>query len=242
MSFEWRDLVAFCKHPFFLVLDIDRERTSDHPTVKFYIQADLPFPEKGWRHEESHYQGPWIKDDATWVKFATAIIIEADDRTLISWEDYKRRNPDKRIFYSISLPTVPTYPGQQSVVVNGDGITVEEKVVPGPNAQNNRPGLAQAIIPGIRKASTMSLALQPLLNSIARNNSLPSVHSLNGVGSSSLQNKGTFVTETLVPPSPLLSVDTRLDRNIPSVLVLQRQGTEPVVSGQGIASGGNQKN
>lgn len=256
MKLEFGDLRDFCLHPFWLVLDVDRERTSDHPTAKFSFAGDLPFPEKQWRHHVDHYRGPWIKEDTMWKDFRAEFFIEADDHTLRSWEEYQRRvdptlYPDQHIVYSINLPPVPSYPDKRTVLVNSDQIIVERKVVLNPNAPNTGLNLTKAIVPGVKRASTMSFALQALPTPIARNNSIPYVHSLNGINTPSLQRKSTFVTETSIPPSrmssihapvsPILSADPSVDPDVPSLPLLQRRGTEPAVSGLGTSSLGNQQ-
>jgi hypothetical protein len=238
---EWRDLRDFCLHPFWLVLDVDRDRTSDHPTVKYSFSGGLPYPEKQWRHAKDHYQGPWIKDDATWKNFNVEFFIEADDRTLQSWENYQRRvdptvHPDEHIVYSVLLPPVPCYPDKRTVLANSDEVLIEEKATPNPNAPNTGLGLTDAIVPGARRASTMSFGLQALPNQTYRNNSVPSTISSGAAKTPSLEKNNTFVVETQIPPSrmssihppvsPILSADPSEDPSIPSVPLLSRQGED----------------
>lgn len=255
MKLEVGDLRDFCTHPFWLVLDVDRERTSDHPIAKYSFAGDFPFPGKHWSHHIDHYQGPWIKEDATWKDFRADFFIEVDDHTLRSWKGYQRQvdptlHPDQHIVYSINLPPVPSYPDKRTVLVNGDQVIVEKQVTSDLNAPNTGLSLTKAIVPGVRRASTMSLALQALPTSMARNNSLPSVHSNNGINPPSVKKKSTFVTETFIPPmssmiqapvSSLLSADPSVDSKVPSVPLLQRLGTEPVAREFGTSSGGNQQ-
>jgi hypothetical protein len=159
---EWRDLKEFILYPFYLVLDESRERTSDHPTVKFSFAGSLPFPGDEERNTKDHYRGPWIKDDDTWKHFPVEFQVEADNRTLESWEKYQSRatGVNQRIVYSVMLPTVPTHPDRRTVTANANASHIEEKVTVNTNPSKKEPDVTQALIPGARKHSTVAYNLQ----------------------------------------------------------------------------------
>lgn len=159
---EWRDVKDFIVHPFYLVLDESRERTSDHPTVKFSFAGSLPYPSDEERNSKDHYQGPWIKDDDTWKSFPVEFQVEADDRTLKSWEKYQSRatDVDEHIIYSVMLPVVPTHPDRRTVIASANVSHVEEKITVDKHPLQNGPDVTQALLPGARKQSTVAYNLQ----------------------------------------------------------------------------------
>lgn len=164
LSMEWRDLKEFVVCPFFLVLDETRERTSDHPVVKFSFAGDLPYPGDEDRNTKDNYQGPWIKDDETWKRFPVEFHVEADGRTLASWERYQSRprRTDEYIVYSIMLPPVPTHPDRRTVIAQANISHVEEGVTINTDREKKGSDIRQALVANGRKPSTVAYCLQAL--------------------------------------------------------------------------------
>ena len=170
LRLESEALKDFVTDPFYLVLDTTRERTTEHPTVKYSLAGDFPFPSYAERNSHAHYRGPW-NEDPSWPSFPVEFFVQADARTLASWERYSRRHTgrhnadlgddgeDYHIVYDVDLPPVPTYPDKRTVLaVPRDVIAVETKI--DPDAPNSGVILTNAITPGARKESTVSFRLQ----------------------------------------------------------------------------------
>lgn len=174
-----------------------RERTADRPAVTYSFTGTLPFPNKSTR--KNHYRGPWIQS-GDWNTFPVEILVEADDRTLKSWEQYKKRNtdpenmqgsPKDHIAYSIDLPPVPTYPDHQLVmtkVPNLEVMIVLERTDTGPSGGSTRQ--VNAHIPHSRKAPTVSyqITTAPKGNSSRTSTSDVSIYtSVNGAAGESFE-------------------------------------------------------
>jgi hypothetical protein len=150
--------------PFFLILDEARERTSDHPTLKFAFAGDLPYPPNSERNDRDHYQGPWIRNDLTWKNFPVQFQVEADDRTLRSWEAYQSENrtDSKRVVYSVMLPVVPKHPDRRTVVARATvNAEVRSSMVAYDDASSieKLPDVTEALVPGTNKRSTIDFDL-----------------------------------------------------------------------------------
>jgi hypothetical protein len=250
LSIEYRDTIEFIKNPFFLVLDTERSRTSDHPTVKYSFAGSLPFPDEHERNNKTNYQGPWIKDDATWKKFNVEFFVEADDRTLKSWERYQRQvgpsglgSSGEHIVYSVSLPPVPNYPDKRTVIATSDAPEIQEGVIEDPNRANYGAKMTNAIVPGARKASTVSFGLHTIVDS-ATSSTMASTKavSLSGDSIKSPKKQGTFVIETSIPPSRMSSIHQPstptatstpgMDPNVPPVPALHKPAEDIDISSQ----------
>lgn len=163
MQIEWRDLKDFILRPFFLIFDEARERTSDHPTLKFSFAGDLPYPPSSERNDRDHYQGPWIRNDLTWKEFPVQFQVEADDRTLRSWEAYQseNRSDSRRVVYSVMLPVVPKHPDRRTVVARATvNAEVRSSIVAYDDASMDKlPDVTEALVPGANKRSTIDFDL-----------------------------------------------------------------------------------
>ena len=209
MRLEWRDVKDFCRNPFYLILDENRERTVDDPTVKFSFLGKLPYPKGEERYSRDHYKGPWVRNK-DWNDFDVEFMVQAEDRTLRSWERYQQRycsdgaDWDQHIVYSIELPPVPSYPDQRTVVANVHDTEILQKVSDDPDASNTGEKLAKAIVPGTRKASTASFKLQSIddQEEDSIKNGSDTALSTNSVEA---KNPG-FVIQTAIPPSRMSSI------------------------------------
>lgn len=160
---EWRDLKDFIARPFYLVLDETRERTSEHPTVKFSFAGDLAYPPDAERNNKDHYQGPWEHND-TWKDFPVTFQVEADDRTLKSWELYQNRHKQvaDTVVYSVMLPAVPTHSERRTIIVSANVHTEKLGAIPVSNEDLDKfPNVSQALAPSTRKQSDISFKLSP---------------------------------------------------------------------------------
>jgi hypothetical protein len=206
---EWRDLKDFILIPFFLVLDKSRERTSDHPTVKFAFSGSLPYPPDAERNDRDHYQGPWVKNDDTWRALPVQFQVEADDRTLRSWEAYQRENEtndNTRVVYSVMLPVVPKHPDKRTVVAQATVDTeLRNILVTYDDATIDKmPDVTEALIAGAQKRPTTDFELQ-----ILRRTSTDSSRNMAQVAQKPLQHSDTEQPVSLVEelaPLPLEAV------------------------------------
>lgn len=209
MRLEWRDVREFCNNPFYLIFDDTRERTAERPTVKFSFLGTLPYPGGEERYSRGHYKGPWIRNKG-WNNFDVEFFVQAEDRTLRSWERHQQRycpngeDCDQHIVYSVDLPPVPSYPDKRTVMADANEAEILERVTEDPNAPNTGEKLTKAIVPGVRKASTASYKLQ----SIDDDDSTPSKSSSTTAlsNNSSAAKKAAFVIETNIPPSRMSSI------------------------------------
>lgn len=170
LGLEWEALKDFIKEPFDLVLDADREKTRDQPTVKYSFGGDLVYPEDPERNSEGHYQGPWDKSTnwaKKWKDFNVEFEVEADDHTLNSWQKYQLNGkPDEPIVYSVNLPTIPSYPEKRKVTATA---TVFKKVVLEPVISDNSTNDSEITLRtmGTRRASA------PILYKLLAHNEHP---------------------------------------------------------------------
>ncbi|KAF1980812.1 hypothetical protein K402DRAFT_468012 [Aulographum hederae CBS 113979] len=105
LRYEWRDLKEFIQNPVYLVLDSGRERTREHPTVKYSFLGNLKFPLNDERDCEECFRGPWLDGHACekthtshggWKNFPVEFFVNADDHTLRSWQRYMELNSSQQ--------------------------------------------------------------------------------------------------------------------------------------------------
>ncbi|KIW06046.1 uncharacterized protein PV09_03222 [Verruconis gallopava] len=163
IQLEFHNLRDFIAQPFFLVLDESRAVTRDHPTVKYIFTGSLPYPPDEERNTKDHYKGPWIKGDA-WRSFPVEFQVEADDRTLRSWERYQSQawSDDEHIVYSVTLPRVPKRPPRSTVIAASSVSHVREEVTPrSDDASSKGPDVRGAFVPDAADPSTVAYRLTP---------------------------------------------------------------------------------
>lgn len=219
MRLEWRDVKEFCNNPFYLIFDDTRERTADYPSVKFSFLGSLPYPGEEERYSRESYKGPWIKSK-DWDEFDVEFFVQAEDRTLRSWERYQQRynsngaDWNQHIIYSIDLPPVPSYPDKRTVIAHANEAEIVRRVAEDPDAPNTREKLTNAIVAGIRKSSTASYKLQ----SIDEDEAEPSKNSSSTAlsSTSSVTKPSGFVIETDIPLSRMSSVRRPSTTNAPN--------------------------
>jgi hypothetical protein len=90
--------------------------------------------------------------------------VEADDRTLKSWELYQDRHKTRadKVVYTVMLPAVPTHPDRRTITAPSNVHTERLSAVPVSSGDvEELPDVSQALVPNARKHSDISFKLSP---------------------------------------------------------------------------------
>ncbi|KAF2395792.1 hypothetical protein EJ06DRAFT_585738 [Trichodelitschia bisporula] len=185
---EWAAVRDFIRAPFDLVLDDARERTSDHPSVHYAFTAELPYPTRWHRHSKAHFAGPWVPE-SDWPTFDVEVAMQADERTLRSWERYVA-GTGERIVYDVHLPVVPRYPDHRTVDAEADVLVAGKgSVVEG----------EPRVVYQLRRGKGQSPSMTTVGSGTVGMESLPGDTTV-------LSKKGTVVIDAQIPPSRMSSI------------------------------------